>query len=129
MLRESPQDLSGGLRDLKTPELLRERCDSAFRGLAALAAGTVAVSVILSAFLWRSQPLEQVLFWQCVMLALAAYVASLAWFYRRRAKPGGHPGLWVRRLAIAAAALGAGWGYGAAAFFPGGVDQQVFLSF
>ena len=57
MLQESPQDLSGGLRDLRTPELLRERCDFAFRRLAALAAGTVAVSVILSAFLWRSQPL------------------------------------------------------------------------
>src|SRR5207249_2994836 len=81
--------------------------------LAALAAGSVAVSVILSAFLWRSQPLGQVLFWQCVMLALAAYMASLAWFYRRRANPAGHPGLWVRRLAIAAAALGAGWGYDA----------------
>jgi hypothetical protein len=35
----------------------------------------------------------------------------------------------VRRLAIGAAALGAGWGYGAAVFFPGGVDHQVFLSF
>jgi len=129
MLQEAPQDLSGGLRDLNTPELARERCDFAYRRLPAAAAGTAAVSIILSAFLWRSQPLELILFWQGVMLALCACLLGLAWTYRRAGNAAAHAGLWVRRLAIGAAALGAGWGYGAAVFFPGGVDQQVFLSF
>lgn len=129
MLQEAPQDLSGGLRDLKSPELLRERCDFAYRRLYAAAGGTVALSAILSAFLWRSQPVEQIVSWQLLMLVLAGLLAGLAWTYRRRAVSAEEAGAWVRRLAIGAAALGAGWGYGAASFFPGGLEQQVFLCF
>jgi PAS domain S-box-containing protein len=128
MLQEAPQDLSRGLSDPKSPELLRERCDFAYRRLFAAAGGTVALSAILSAFLWRSQPIEQILSWQLLMLVLAAFLAGLAWAYRRSADDQ-DPKVWMRRLAIGAAALGAGWGYGAAAFFPGGYDHQVFLSF
>jgi PAS domain S-box-containing protein len=129
MLQEAPQDLSGGLRDLSSDELLRERCDFVYRRLFAASAGSVAVSVILSAFLWRAQPPEMVVSWQALMLVLAAFLAGLAWAYRRAADAAEHASAWVRRLAIGAAALGAGWGYGAAVFFPGGVDHQVFLSF
>jgi PAS domain S-box-containing protein len=129
MLQEAPQDLSGGSRDLNAAQLLRERCDFAYRRLYAAAGGTVAVSVILSAFLWRSHPAEQVLSWQILMLVLAAFLSGLAWAYRRAAPSPEQSAAWLRRLAIGAAALGAGWGYGAAVFFPGGVDHQVFLSF
>jgi PAS domain S-box-containing protein len=129
MLQEAPQDLSRGLSDPKSPELLRERCDFVYRRLFAAAAGSVAVSVIVSAFLWRSQPIVQIVSWQGLMLVLAAFLAGLAWAYRRSTDSAEHSKVWLRRLAIAAAALGAGWGYGAAAFFPGGVEQQVFLSF
>jgi PAS domain S-box-containing protein len=110
-------------------QLLRERCDFAYRRLVPAAGGTIAVSLILSAFLWRSQPAEVVLSWQSLMVVLAAFVVGLAWAYRRAADRAEQAGTWARRLAIGAAALGAGWGYGAAVFFPGGVDHQVFLSF
>ena len=127
MLQEAPQDLSRGLRDLSSPELTRERCDFAYRRLAPAVAGSLAISVMLSAFLWRTQPVEMVIFWQALMGLLTVFLLGLAWTYQRSSDK--NPKLWVRRLAMAAAALGAGWGYGAAAFFPGGVDQQVFLSF
>jgi PAS domain S-box-containing protein len=110
-------------------QLLRERCDFAYRRLVPAAGGTVAVSVILSAFLWRSEAPEVVLSWQALMVVLSAFVVGLAWAYRRAADRTEQPGTWARRLAIGAAALGAGWGYGAAVFFPGSVDHQVFLSF
>jgi PAS domain S-box-containing protein len=128
MLQEAPQDISGGLRDLDAPELTRERCDFVYRRLPAAAGGALAISFILSAFLWRRQPLEMVLFWQALIVLLAGGLLTLAWSYRR-SRTRADPRPWVRRLAIAGAALGAGWGYGAAVFFPGGVDQQVFLSF
>ena len=110
-------------------QLLRERCDFAYRRLVPAAGGTLAVSVILSAFLWRSEAPEVVLSWQVLMVVLSAFVVGLAWAYRRAADRAEQPGTWARRLAIGAAALGAGWGYGAAVFFPGSVDHQVFLSF
>jgi PAS domain S-box-containing protein len=129
MLQEAPQDLSRGLRDVDSIQLLRERCDFVYRRLFAAAGGSVALSVILSAFLWRSQPPERVLSWQALMLVLAAFLAGLAWAYRRAGGGAGQARAWLRRLAIGATALGAGWGYGAAVFFPGGVDHQMFLSF
>jgi len=122
-------DVSDRPGEVASLQLLRERCDFAYRRLVPAAGGTVAVSVILSAFLWRSQPPEVVLSWQALMVVLAAFIAGLAWAYHRAADRAAEAATWVRRLAIGAAALGAGWGYGAAVFFPGGVDHQVFLSF
>jgi PAS domain S-box-containing protein len=110
-------------------QLLRERCDFAYRRLVPAAGGTLAVSVILSAFLWRSEAPEVVLSWQALMVVLAAFAVALGWAYRRAGDRAEQASTWARRLAIGAAALGAGWGYGAAVFFPGSVDHQVFLSF
>jgi PAS domain S-box-containing protein len=129
MLQESSQDLSVAAGATRSMQLLRERCDFAYRRLAPAAAGAVAISVILSTFLWRSEPLIAVISWQALMLVLAAFLAGLGWAYRRAAPDPEHTAPWLRRLAIGAAAMGAGWGYGAAVFFPGGVDHQVFLSF
>src|SRR5690606_7831554 len=114
--------------DATSPEILRESCDYAYRRLLAGCAGTVVLSLVLTAFLWRSQPLDMVLFWQAVMLGLAGALGVLYWRYRSR-RDADPPQVWTRRLAIGAAALGAGWGYGAAVFFPGGQDQQVFIAF
>jgi len=122
-------DVSDRPGEAASLQLLRERCDFAYRRLVPAAGGTIAVSLILSAFLWRSQPAEVVLSWQALMVVLAAFIVGLAWAYHRAADRAEQAGTWVRRLAIGAAALGAGWGYGAAVFFPGGVDHQVFLSF
>src|SRR5688500_18963428 len=129
MLQGATEDLSAGLPDARSLELLHERCDFVYRRLLPAAGGTVALSVMLSAFLWRSQPLDMVLSWQILMLVLAAFLAALAWGRRRAVDAQQNVKTWVRYLAIGAAALGAGWGYAAAVFFPGGVDHQVFLSF
>ena len=115
--------------DATNPDVLRERCNYAYRRMPWAAGAMLALSLILSAFLWRSRPVEEVLFWQGVMAVLAAGLVVLGWAYRRSAEAGAHPQLWVRRLAIGAAALGAGWGYAAAAFFPGGHDEQAFIAF
>ncbi|MGH8741235.1 MAG: hypothetical protein ACREUN_10005, partial [Burkholderiales bacterium] len=69
--------------DLTNPDILRERCDYAYRRVWPAAGGSAALSLILSAFLWRVQPLEQVVFWQAVMLVLAAALGALGWAYRR----------------------------------------------
>jgi PAS domain S-box-containing protein len=127
MLQEAPQDLSAGLRNMKTPEILRERVDYAYRRIAPAVGGTLVLSLTLSAFLWRTQPGEMVVFWQAVMLLLGAGLWALGWAYRRSGAK--DTLLWTRRLAFGAAALGAGWGYGAAVFFPGGEGQQVFIAF
>ena len=114
--------------DLAAPDILRERCKYAYRRLLPAAAATLALSVTLSAFLWRSRPVEQVLFWQGMMLVLAAALAGLGWAYSRNADSG-EPATWARRLALGAAALGAGWGYAAAVFFPGSQGEQAFIAF
>jgi PAS domain S-box-containing protein len=115
--------------DLGNPDILRERCDYAYRRLLPAAGATLALSLILSAFLWRLRPLDELFFWQSAMLVLAGALAALAWAYRRGKDAAPDPAVWARRLVIGAAALGAGWGYGAAAFFPGGHDDQVFIAF
>ncbi len=129
MLREAPQDLSRGLSDEGSIELLRERCDFVYRRLVPAAGGTIALSLILTAFLWRAEPREVVISWQALMVVLAALLAALDWGRKRDPDAAANVATWVRRLAIGAAAVGAGWGYGAAVFFPGGVDHQVFLCF
>jgi hypothetical protein len=65
--------------DLTTPDILRERCDYAYRRILPAVGGTLALSLILSAFLWRSRPLDDVLFWQSAMLVLAAALGALGW--------------------------------------------------
>src|SRR5688572_9226558 len=113
---------------LGSPDILRERCRFAYGRTLAAAGGTLALSLTLSVFLWRSRPLEQVLFWQAVMLSLVAALAALGWAYRRSDKAD-DPAIWTRRLALCATALGAGWGYAAAAFFPGSEGEQGFMAF
>ena len=61
-------DVSDRPGEAASLQLLRERCDFAYRRLVPAAAGTLAVSVILSAFLWRSEAPEVVLSWQTLMV-------------------------------------------------------------
>jgi PAS domain S-box-containing protein len=111
------------------PEVLAERCEYLYRRILPAILATAAVSLLLSAFLWRSRPVELIVFWQALILALAASLWGLSVAYQRRRDAGRNAQLWIRRLALGAAALGAGWGYAAAAFFPGGEDEQVFIAF
>src|SRR5688572_1791294 len=114
--------------DLGSPDILRERCKYAYRRLLPAAGGTLVLSVTLSAFLWRSHAPQQILFWQTLMLLLAAALALLGLAYHR-SSAAAEPASWTRKLALGAAALGAGWGYAAAVLFPGSEGDQAFIAF
>ena len=111
------------------PEVMRERCEFVYRRLAPAAAATAVLSVLLSAFLWPLRPVELIVFWQLAILVLAASLWILSEAYRRTRGAREQAEVWIRRAAFGAAALGAGWGYGAAVFFPGGQEEQVVISF
>jgi PAS domain S-box-containing protein len=111
------------------PEVMRERCEFIYRRLAPAAAATAVLSALLSTFLWPLRPVELIVFWQLAILALAASLWALGEVYRRTSGAREQPEVWIRRAAFGATALGAGWGYGAAVFFPGGQEEQVVISF
>ena len=127
MLAEAPQDEAAAAQ--QAPEVARERCEFIYRRVSPGAAASVVLSLLLSAFLWRSRPVELIAFWQLLIVALAAAFWLLAYGYRRSPRSREQPVLWIRRAAFAAAALGAGWGFAAAVFFPGAPEEQVFISF
>ena len=129
MQQAARHDMPETLQDNHAPEVARERCDFIYRRLVPAAAASAALSVLLAAFLWRLRPLELVVFWEIAILALAAGVAGLALAYRKVPGARDNPALWIRRSAFGAAALGAGWGFAVAVFFPGSQDEQVFISF
>jgi PAS domain S-box-containing protein len=118
-----------GTEESQAPEVARERCDFIYRRVAPGVAATAVLSLLLSAFLWRSRPLELIVFWQLLILGLAAALWALSLAYKRAPAAREQPALWVRRAAFGAAALGAGWGFAAAVFFPGAQEEQVFISF
>src|SRR5256885_9390263 len=103
MLQEAPKDFSGMTREAASSQLLRERCDFAYRRLVPAAGGTLAVSVILSAFLWRSEAPEVVLSWQTLMVVLAGFVVGLGWAYRRAPHRAEQAGTRARRAPLRAA--------------------------
>ena len=111
------------------PEVMRERCEFVYRRLAPAAAATAVLSVLLSAFLWPLRPVELIVFWQIAILVLAGSLWILSEAYRRTRGAREQAEVWIRRAAFGAAALGAGWGYAAAVFFPGGQEEQVVISF
>jgi PAS domain S-box-containing protein len=116
-------------QETQAPEVERERCDFIYRRVAPGVAATAVLSLLLSAFLWRSRPLELIAFWQVLILALAAALWALSLAYKRSPTAREQPAQWIRRAAFGAAALGAGWGFAAAVFFPGAQEEQVFISF
>ena len=111
------------------PEVARERCDFIYRRIAPGVAATAVLSLLFSAFLWRSRPLELIVFWQLLILGLALALWALSLAYKRAPAAREQPALWIRRAGFGAAALGAGWGFAAAVFFPGAQEEQVFISF
>ena len=113
-----------------SPEVLSERCEFLFRRITPAVGATIALSLLLSIFLWRSRPVPLIVFWQVTVILLALGLWLLSWAYwREKAKGAVDPEVWVRRAAIGALALGAGWGYAAAVFFPGGEQEQIFIAF
>jgi len=110
-------------------EVLVQRCTAAYARLGPALLVSAGLSALLSAALWNSRPVELILFWQALMLVIALAGAGLLWSYRRDPSARRAPLPWVRRMAMAAAALGAAWGFAAAVFFPGGEAQQVLIAF
>jgi len=110
-------------------EVLAQRCSAAYARLGPALLVAAVLSGLLSAALWSSRPHELILFWQALMLLIVVAAGALAWAYRRDAHARLTPAPWERRMAIAASALGAAWGFAAAVFFPGGEAQQVLVAF
>jgi PAS domain S-box-containing protein len=125
---EAELDL-GGPAIVNAPEVQAERCDYLYRRILPAILATLAASVLLCAFLWTVRPVELVLLWEGIIVLVCLGLALLALSYRSVARGAGDPAAWVRRLAIGAAALGAAWGYAAAAFFPGSEEEQVLIAF
>ena len=91
---------------------------------------TFAVGAIATFELWEARLGELVLFWWGLVLLITAASCGLLYAYRRSPDRALDPGQWLRRLAIAALANGANWGFAGAVFFPSHTDeQQVFLAF
>ena len=111
-----------------TPEALRERCDYIYGRIALAVIATLALSVLLSLLLWRARPVELVAFWQVVMVILAGGLWAIASAYRR-SRGRERPEVWIRRAAFVSAMLGAGWGFGAAVFFPGSESEHALIAF
>src|SRR2546423_13342339 len=109
--------------------VLVERCEFVYRRIGPALAASAALSALLSAALWSSRPKELIVFWQLLMLVLIFASAALWWAYRRAGEERADAQAWTRRIGIAAAALGAGWGFAAAVVFPGGVGGAVFGAF
>src|SRR2546426_6225086 len=117
------------LQDADAPEVLKERCEYIYRRILPAVGATAVLSLLLSAFLWPSSPIELIAFWQTAILLIAAGYWALALAYQRSGDAREHPQPWIRRAAVGAAALGAAWGVAAAGFFPGGGYHQGFNAF
>jgi PAS domain S-box-containing protein len=111
------------------PGVQAERCEYLYRRILPAIVTTLALSVLLSAFLWRARPPELIFLWQGIILVLCAGLWALGQAYGKSGRAARDPKVWIRRVTIGAAALGAGWGYAAAVFFPGGEEEQVFIAF
>src|SRR6185503_10899567 len=91
--------------------VLGQRCEFVYRRLPPALLACAALSILLAAALWGARPTEIIVFWLAIML-LVMCAAALLWAAHRRAAPRPEEMLpWVRRLAIGAAGLGAGWGF------------------
>ena len=110
-------------------EVLVQRCNAAYARLGPALAAAAALSTLVSVALWKSRPHELIVFWQALMFFILLGAAGLAFAYRRHANARATPVPWIRRMAIAASALGAAWGFAAAVFFPGAEAQQVLVAF
>jgi PAS domain S-box-containing protein len=91
---------------------------------------TFAIGGLATFEFWEVRLRELVMFWWGLVLLITAAAAGLLYAYRRSPDKGADPAQWLRRLGIAALAMGANWGFAGAVFFPSHTDeQQVFLAF
>ena len=107
---------------------LSEHCEVVYRKLVPAAAVTLVMTALMSLFIWPLRPEGIVVFWQAMMVVFSAGTLAIAFAYRRPGRAA-DPATWTKRAGLAAAALGAGWGFAAAVFFPGRQEEQVVLCF
>ena len=128
MLDASQDSLTAGAPPV-APEVARERCEFIYRRAPAGVGAAILLSILLAAYLWRLRPAELILEWQAFVFICAGAFGVLLLAYRRSSGAKENPQLWIRRAAFGAAALGASWGFAAAAFFPGAQEEQVLIAF
>ncbi len=110
--------------------VLADRVEQLYRQMWLGILATFAVGGIATFEFWDPQLRELVLFWWGLVLLISAASAGLLHAYGRSRDKLSDPAQWLRRLAIAAFAMGANWGFAGAVFFPSHTDeQQVFLAF
>src|SRR2546427_8911374 len=93
------------LQDADAPEVLKERCEYIYRRILPAVGATAVLSLLLSAFLWPSSPIELIAFWQTAILLIAAGYLALALAYQRSGDPREHPQPWIPRAGVRAAGL------------------------
>src|SRR5260370_36511136 len=109
MLQDVREALSDTVQDSGAPEVLRERCEYIYRRVLPAIAATAVLSLLLSAFLWRLRPPDLILFWQGMMLLLAAGFWGLAEAYRRSPAARRRPDPWHPPPAVDAPTHGPRW--------------------
>src|SRR2546421_4743041 len=93
------------LQDADAPEVLKERCEYIYRRILPAVGATAVLSLLLSAFLWPSSPIELIVFWQTAILLIAAGYWGVALAYPARREPPACPQAGVLQSAIGADAL------------------------
>jgi PAS domain S-box-containing protein len=120
-----------GVRGRADPRLvLADRVEQLYGQMWLGILATFAIGGVATFEFWDERLRDLVLFWWGVVLLISAASAGLLWSYRRSADRAANAAQWLRRLGIAAMAMGASWGFAGAVFFPSHTDeQQVFLAF
>jgi PAS domain S-box-containing protein len=120
-----------GIQDRADPRLvLADRVEQLYGQMWLGILTTFVLGAIATFEFWDPRLVELVLFWWGLVLVITAASAALLYAYRRSVDKLADPAQWLRRLAIAAFAMGANWGFAGAVFFPSHTDeQQVFLAF
>src|SRR5438874_3304611 len=91
------------LQDADAPEVLKERCEYIYRRILPAVGATAVLSLLLSAFLWPSSPVELILFWQTAILLIAAGYWAPARGYQRSVGDGQRPQPGIRMVPPVAA--------------------------
>ncbi|MDX1374748.1 MAG: HAMP domain-containing sensor histidine kinase [Burkholderiales bacterium] len=131
-LRDGPSLalLEQGGRQPDPDRILADRVEQLYDQLWIGILGAFVVGGIATFELWEPQYRDLTLFW-CTLVVLASLAsAALLVAYRRARNRLADAQGWMRRLGLAAIAIGAVWGFAGAVFFPAHADeQQVFLAF
>jgi PAS domain S-box-containing protein len=111
-------------------KILADRVEQLYDQLWIAILAVLVVGSIATFELWEPRYQGLVLFWWGLVLLTTLASASLLLGYRRSRNKLEQADHWLRRLGLAALAIGSVWGFAGAVFFPAHTDeQQVFLAF